>query len=57
MLPLARPAMRTERKIMSKNIDVELKKYYNSLNLPPKPVFCSDKPSKVQESLFDAKSP
>jgi len=34
-----------------------VKPFYNSLNLPPKPTISSSKPSKVQESPLDAKSP
>ena len=33
------------------------KLFYNSVHLPPKPVHCSKKPSKVQESPLDARSP
>jgi hypothetical protein len=36
---------------------VVVKRFYNSVNLPPRPKFCSKKPSKVQESPYDAKSP
>lgn len=32
-------------------------RFYNDANLPPKPVFCSNNPTKVQESPLDARSP
>lgn len=40
----------------SKQESIELK-FYNSKNLPPKVKFKSKKPSKVQESPLDARSP
>lgn len=42
---------------MSKTTQEVIKKFYNSNNLPPKVKFRSKKPSKVQESPLDAKSP
>lgn len=42
---------------MSKTTQEVEKNFYNSTNLPPKVKFKSNKPSKVQESPLDAKSP
>lgn len=42
---------------MSKTTQKEIKNFYNSVNLPPKVKYKSNKPSKVQESPLDAKSP
>lgn len=42
---------------MSKTANEVNKKFYNSVNLPPKVKFKSNKPSKVQESPLDARSP
>lgn len=42
---------------MTKTNKEVAKKFYNSENLPPKVKFKSMKPSKVQESPLDAKSP
>lgn len=42
---------------MTQTTQKVIKKFYNSNNLPPKVKFCSKKPSRVQESPLDAKSP
>lgn len=36
---------------------IEESRFYNGVNLPPKKAFVSNKPTKVQESPLDAKSP